>query len=205
MANDPTIVFDLGGVLIDWNPRHLYRKMLTDEAAIELFLSEVCSPAWNLGMDAGRPFAEGVAELVRSHPDQRELIEAYFERWLEMVGGPIPQTVALLEALHARATPLYGLSNWSAETFRLVRDDPAYAFLDRFRHIVVSGEIGMVKPDRAIYDHLLEIVGRPAASCLFIDDNLANIEAARALGFSTHHFTDAGRLHDVLAGQGLLG
>jgi 2-haloacid dehalogenase len=205
MANDLTIVFDLGGVLIDWNPRHLYRKMLTDETAIERFLEEVCSPAWNLAMDAGRPFAEGVADLARTHPEKRELIEAYHERWIEMVGGPIAETVALLEALDARGLPLYALSNWSAETFLLVRHVPAYAFLDRFRHIVVSGEIGMVKPDRAIYDHLLGIVGRPAASCLFIDDNAANIEAARALGFHTHRFVDAQGLRAALVEQGLLG
>ena len=113
--------------------------------------------------------------------------------------------MTLLEALDARGLPLYGLSNWSVETFALVRHAPDYAFLDRFRHIVVSGEVGMVKPDRAIYDHLLGIVGRPAGSCLFIDDNALNIEAARALGFRTHHFAGAEGLRAALAEQGLLG
>ena len=136
------VIFDLGGVLIDWNPRYLYRQLFAgDEAGMERFLAEICSPEWNHALDAGRPYAQGVAELVRRHPQERERIEAYRERWLEMVAGPIAPTVALLERLDEAGVPLWALTNWSAETFALVRPDPAYAFLDRFRRIFVSGEL----------------------------------------------------------------
>ena len=137
---------------------------------MERFLAEVCTPDWNLSLDAGRPFAEAVAELAARHPAQRARIEAYHARWLEMVAGPIAPTVAMLEELDARGVPLWALTNWSAETFALVRDDPTYAFLDRFRAIFVSGELRLVKPDPAIFRHALDAIGAPAGACLFIDD-----------------------------------
>lgn len=199
------VVFDLGGVLIDWDPRHLYRKLFAGgEARMEAFLADICSPAWNLGLDAGRPFADGVAELVARHPHERELIEAYHRRWIEMVAGPLHDTVAILDELAERGVPLYALSNWSAETFPLVRLDPAYAFLDRFERIVVSGELGLVKPDPAIYRHLLETIDRPAERCLFIDDNPENVAAATRLGLRAHRFTGPAPLRRELATFGLL-
>lgn len=199
------VLFDLGGVLIDWDPRRLYRKLIDDEAAMEAFLATVCTPAWNLELDRGRPFAEAVGELVAAHPEKRPLIEAYQQRWLEMVGGPIEGTVALLEALAARETPLRALTNWSAETFALVHPDPAYAFLERFAHIYVSGELRMIKPDDDIFEHVLEDTGLAAASVLFIDDSAANIRTADRLGFVTHRFAGAAGLERHLRDLQLLG
>jgi 2-haloacid dehalogenase len=201
----PAVVFDLGGVLIDWDPRHLYRKLFTDEAAMEQFLAEVCTSAWNLQMDRGRPFAEAVLELSGRHPDHAPMIAAYHDRWLEMVTGPIRGSVAILEELAARDTRLLALSNWSTETFALVRDDPVYDFLDRFETIFVSGELRLVKPEPEIFRHLLEVTGLAAEACLFIDDNAANVAAAAELGIRTHHFTSPDGLRRDLAAQGLLG
>jgi 2-haloacid dehalogenase len=205
-ATRPTqVIFDLGGVLIDWNPRYLYRGMFAgDEAGMERFLAEVCSPEWNLMLDAGRSFAEAVAELGERHPPERERIVAYHQRWLEMVAGPIPGTVAVLEELAAAGVPLWALSNWSAETFALVRDDPNYAFLRHFRTIFVSGELGLVKPDPAIYRHALAAIGSPATDCLFIDDAPKNVAAAAALGIHAHLFTRAELLRAELAALSLL-
>lgn len=206
MAGEPlNVIFDLGGVLIDWDPRHLYRAMFDgDEAAMERFLAEICTPDWNLSFDAGRPWAEGIAELVERHPHERERIEAYRARWIEMIGGPIPGTVELLARLDAAGVPLYALTNWSVETFALVRPDPAYAFLDRFRTIFVSGELGMVKPDPAIFRHALEAIGAPPERCLFIDDSAKNVAAAAGLGLLAHRFTGPAALHAELLRLGLL-
>lgn len=199
-----TVIFDLGGVLIDWDPRYLYRSLFADEAAMERFLSEICSPEWNLSLDSGRSFAEAVAELSGRHPHERARIQAYHERWIEMIAGPIPETVAVLEELHAREVPLWALTNWSAETFRLVRHDPAYGFLNRFRQIFVSGELRMVKPDPAIYRHVLTEIGARPQSCLFIDDSPKNVMAALALGLHGHRFVEASALRTELARAGLL-
>ena len=207
MAAGPlNVIFDLGGVLIDWNPRHLYRQMFKDnEAAMERFLAEVCTGEWNLSLDAGKPFAEGNAELVAIHPHERERIEAWHGRWIEMVAGPIAGTVAILEELAAKETPLHALTNWSTETFALVRPDPVYAFLDRFRTIFVSGELRLIKPDPAIFRHVLEAIDAPAERCLFIDDSAKNVAAAAALNMRTHHFTTPENLRRELAQLGLVG
>ena len=198
------VIFDLGGVLIDWNPRYLYRGMFADEAAMERFLTEVCSPEWNLSLDAGRSLASAVAELGERHPHERERIAAYRERWLEMIAGPIPATVAVLEELDAAGVPLWALTNWSAETFALVRHDAAYGFLDRFRAIFVSGELRLIKPDPAFYRHALAAIGAPAGRCLFIDDSEKNVAAAKALGLHGHLFAGAAPLRAELAALGLL-
>ena len=199
------VIFDLGGVLIDWNPRYLYRQMFPgDEPGMERFLTEVCSPDWNLALDAGRPFADAVAELAARHPSERSRIEAYHHRWIEMIVGPIAETVAILDELDVGGVPLWALTNWSAETFALVRHDPAYAFLDRFRTIFVSGELRMVKPDPAFYRHALAAIGAAAPDCLFIDDSPKNVAAAEALGLHAHRFVDADRLRNELVDLGLL-
>ncbi len=198
------VIFDLGGVLIDWNPRYLYRKLFHDDTAMEQFLADVCTPEWNLTLDAGRPFAEAVAELGAQHPHERERIEAYHQRWLEMVAGPIEPTVRILEELDMRGVPLWALTNWSAETFALVRFDRTYSFLDRFREIFVSGDLRMIKPDPAIFRHTVEAIGVSAANCLFIDDSAKNVAAAAAGGLLTHHFTAPGRLRIDLQRLGLL-
>ena len=200
-----TVIFDLGGVLIDWDPRHLYRKLfVADEPGMERFLAEVTTAAWNLQLDAGKPFAEGVAELIAQHPHERERIEAYHARWLEMIGGPIHGTVAILEELAAHGVPLYAITNWSAETFALVRREPAYAFLDLFREIFVSGELRMVKPAPEIFRHALARIGREAPRCLFVDDVEKNVVAAAALGFAVHRFTTPENLAADLRARGLL-
>ena len=183
-----TVVFDLGGVLIDWNPRHLYRKLFAgDEAAMEAFLAAVVDNVWNARQDAGRPFAEAVAEATARHPRHATLIEAYDTRWDEMLGGAIEASVALLDALRRRGVALYALTNWSKDKFPVAR--ARFAFLDWFAGIVVSGEEGVAKPDAAIFHRLLERYGLEPRTTLFIDDTAINVDAARGLGFQAHHFT----------------
>jgi 2-haloacid dehalogenase len=202
-GREQVLVFDLGGVLIDWNPRHLYRKLFDgDEAAMERFLAEVCTGAWNECQDAGRPFAEAVAELVLHHPEQRALIEAYHLRWPEMVAGPIDETVELLAELREAGYELHALTNWSAETFALTR--PRFAFLEWFESILVSADVRLIKPDPRIFRLLLERIGREAEACIYIDDSQKNVAAADALGFDALHFKGAAALRADLAGRGLL-
>jgi 2-haloacid dehalogenase len=197
------VVFDLGGVLIDWNPRYLYRTLFGgDTAAMEHFLTHVCSPAWNHQQDAGRSFAEGCAELVREFPDARPLIEAWRERFDETLGGPIAGTVEILSALRERGVPLYALSNWWAETFPIAR--ARFDFLGWFDGIVISGEFGAAKPDPRIFAHLLETYGLPADATVFIDDVPANVAAAAAAGMQPILFTDPAALRVSLRGLGLL-
>lgn len=197
-----TVVFDLGGVLIDWNPRYLYRKLIADETEVERFLTDVCSHDWNVAQDAGRKIADAVAEASARHPDKIDLIRAYYERFGEMMAGPIHGTVTVLEELHAKGTPLYALTNWSAETFPIGRR--RFGFLSLFRHITVSGELGLAKPDPAIYRHVLAAAGKDARQCVFIDDSPRNVEAARAIGFNTIRFTSAEALRRGLEDMEIL-
>ncbi len=203
MKPPPThVVFDLGGVLIDWDPRHLYRDLITDEAEREHFLTEVCGPEWNVQQDAGRTIAEANADAIARHPDKRELIEAYYGRFDSMMKGAIDGTVALLEALDARGTPLYALTNWSAETFH--HGERRFAFLERFDGILVSGREGLRKPDPAIFHLLCERFSLEPAACLFIDDSARNVESADGLGFHAHHFRTPQDLRVALVAHGLL-
>ena len=196
------VVFDLGGVLIDWNPRHLYRELFEDAGEMEDFLATVCNSAWNRRQDAGRPVAEANAELKARHPDKAALIEAYYGRWPEMLKGAIDGTVAILAELKDQGTPLYALTNWSAETFPHARS--RFGFLDWFRAIVVSGDVGLIKPDADIYELLLASHRLTAAHTVFIDDDPENVEAARALGFHGIRFTEPESLRAALAELGLL-
>jgi 2-haloacid dehalogenase len=198
----PVIVFDLGGVLIDWDPRHLYRKLFDQEAAMERFLDQVCHGAWNLEQDRGRSFADAIEEAVLRHPDQRALIEAYHLRWEEMLAGAIEDTVAILEELRGAGCELHALTNWSAETFPVAR--ARFAFLDHFATILVSGEERLIKPDPRIFALLLERIGHPAQACVFIDDNAHNIAAAAALGLDAIRFEDPPQLRLELVRRGLL-
>jgi 2-haloacid dehalogenase len=196
------VIFDIGGVLIDWNPRYLYRALFDgDEAAMEHFLAHVCSHDWNLTQDAGRPFAEGVAELAARFPEQAELIAAYDTRWEDMVKGAIDGTVVILRELEARGTPLYCLTNFSTEKLPLCLN--RFDFFDAFDGIVVSGEIGMVKPDRGIYDHLVETYELTPSQCLFIDDNQANVAGAREAGWQAVRYVSPDQLRRDLANTGL--
>lgn len=205
MADAPppdTVVFDLGGVLIDWNPRHLYRKLFEREDAMEEFLAEVCTGAWNVEQDRGRPFAEATALLVERHPHHRAMIEAYFGRWTEMLNGPIHGSVAVLDELHDRGVPLFALTNWSAETWPLAQ--PLFPFLERFRGILVSGQVRLIKPDPAIFRRLAEQFALTPERSVFIDDSPANARAAADCGFHAHHFRGPETLRRFLVDSGLL-
>ena len=196
------VIFDLGGVLVDWDPRNLYRKFFDDERAMEDFLAHVCSPAWNEQQDAGRSLAAGTAELAALHPEHAPLIEAYYRRWPEMLAGAIEDSVAVLGALRERGVPLYALTNWSAETFPHAR--ARYDFLAWFDGVVVSGEEGLKKPDPRFFRLLFERYRLTPAGSLFVDDNARNVEAARALGMDALHFTSPERLRRELGARGLL-
>jgi 2-haloacid dehalogenase len=197
------VVFDLGGVLIDWNPRHLYRKLIADEAERERFLTEICSPAWNLEQDRGRSWADGCALLRERYPRHGDLIDAFYLRWRETLAGPIPGSVEVLRELKARGVRLFALTNWSHETFPIARE--LYDFLGWFEAIMVSGEEKLVKPDPRIYQRLIERCELDPASLVFIDDNAANAAAAAQLGMHSMHFTTASALREELTTLGLLG
>jgi len=201
MTQRPVIIFDLGAVLIDWNPRYLYRKLFDDEAAMERFLSEICTPEWNAEQDRGRSWADAVALLSAEHPDQAALIQAYWDRWEEMMVGSIDGTVAILELLKSEGYELHALTNWSAETFPLAR--ARFAFLERFESILVSGDEGMKKPDTKIFQLLLERIKHRAERCVFIDDSAKNIEAAAGLGFDAILFKSPDLLRSALAARGI--
>lgn len=196
-------VFDLGGVLIDWNPRYLYRKLFDgDEQAMEHFLANVCTASWNDQQDAGRSFAEGCALLRKMHTDKADLIDAWIERYGEMLGGEIPGTVEILEELRSAGTPLYALSNWSTETFPIAEE--RFAFLKWFRGVLLSGEVRLTKPDRRIFEVFCETFAIDPARAIYIDDRRDNVEAATALGMHGVVFTDSASLRAELARVGLI-
>jgi 2-haloacid dehalogenase len=197
------VVFDLGGVLIDWDPRHLYRKLFGgDEAAMEHFLATVCTHEWNRCQDAGRSFAEGARLLKAEHPDKAELIDAYGNRFDEMLAGPISGSVEILAELRDRGIPLYGLTNWSAESYPTALE--RFAFLRWFRGILVSGEVQVIKPDPRIFALLIEGFAIEPQRAVYIDDVEANVAAARPFGIHGIHFTTPAHLRQELAGLGLL-
>ena len=195
-----TVVFDLGGVLIDWDPRRAYRRMGGTEAEIDHFLTHVATSEWNHQFDAGRPFAEGIAERSAEHPEHADWIEAWWSRWPDMLVGPIEGTVDLLAELREAGTPLYALTNWSAETFPIARE--RFDFLGWFDGLVVSGEVGVAKPDPAIYRRLANDFGLTPSASVFIDDQPRNVEAAREAGFDALQFLDAETLRADLASLG---
>jgi 2-haloacid dehalogenase len=197
-----TAVFDLGAVLIDWNPRYVFRSMFADEAAMEHFLATVTTPEWNAEQDRGRTLAEATAILVAQHPEHTDLIEAYYGRWDEMVGEPIAGTVELVKQLKATGIRLVALTNWSAETFPRVRH--RLGFLDHFEAVLVSGTVGLIKPDPAIYLLLIERHAVDVRHSMFIDDSIRNVEAAAALGFDAVHFRSPGQLAEELRRRGLI-
>jgi 2-haloacid dehalogenase len=182
-----TIVFDLGGVLIDWNPEYLYRKIYSDPAERAHFLENICTQEWNEQQDAGRPIQEAMEILIGQHPSYEEEIRAYYGRWSEMLGGAIEETVVILKHfIESKAHRVYALTNWSAETFPFARE--RFEFLGWFEGVVVSGEEKMKKPDPAIYRLLQQRFRIQPEHTLFIDDSRPNVEAASALGFQTIHF-----------------
>jgi 2-haloacid dehalogenase len=202
-ASRSVVVFDLGGVLIDWNPRHLYRKLFAgDEAAMEDFLATVCTPEWNRCQDAGRSFVDGARLLKVQYPEKAELIDAYGARFDEMLAGPIAGSVDILAELRDRGTPLYGLTNWSAETFAPARE--RFAFLSWFRGILVSGEVKIIKPDPRMFELLIERFAIDPYHTVYIDDAEVNTAAARPFGIHAIHFTTPAALREELVELELL-
>jgi 2-haloacid dehalogenase len=184
------VIFDFGNVLVGWDPENLYRRLIPDAAERRAFLAHVCSPAWNLEQDRGRPWAEAIALLSAEHPQHETLIRAFYEHWDEMVSGLIPEGHDILNRVVEAGIPAYGLTNWSAETFEPRRAQ--WPHLKHFKYIAVSGHLRMVKPDPEIYHHLLEKIDLPPEQCVFIDDSKRNIEAADALGIKTVLFRNDG-------------
>jgi 2-haloacid dehalogenase len=197
------VVFDVGHVLYDWDPRFLYEKMVPDAGRLDWLLSHVITRTWHFQHDAGRPFAETCAELCAQFPAERALIEAYGPRWLETIPGPIPGSHALVEELDARGVPLYAITNFSAEFWAMFR--PTAPIFDRFRDIIVSGAERLVKPDSAIYQLARRRFGLGDGEALFIDDSPANVAAAIAAGWTAHRFTDAASARAALVAAGMLG
>jgi 2-haloacid dehalogenase len=196
------VIFDIGNVLVHWDPRALYRKIFASEDEVEWFIANVCNSDWNLEQDRGRSFAEAVREATARFPEHADAIAAYDLRWHETVPGPIDGTVGILEELRQRGTPLYAITNFNQDKFRETVE--RFAFLRTFRDIVVSGDERLLKPDPAIYRVLLERNGIDAAACVFIDDSEKNVRGAEAVGMKAIHFTTPQALRADLAGMGLL-
>jgi 2-haloacid dehalogenase len=197
----PTAVFDVGNVLIRWDPFRVYREMIADEAERHWFLQNVCTAAWNLEQDRGRSWEEGVALLVASHPEWEAQIRAYDQRWHEAVPGLIEDSVAVLENLKARGDKVYAITNFSREKWAecLIR----FPFLQSFDGVVVSAHERVIKPDPAIYRILFERYALTPQDCIFIDDSAKNIETARSLGMQGIHFVEPIDLRMALAACGL--
>ena len=190
------VVFDLGGVLIDWSPYHLYRKLFDSDAEIASFLAEVDLYNWLRGVDADKPFQQGVAELSARLPQHAELIEAYWHRWAETLNGALEDSLAVVSELKAAGMPLYVISNWSSETWHHATE--RFAFLDWFDGLVISGLEGVAKPDPEIFRLACDRFTLMPEHTVFIDDRAENVESARAIGFHGVHFTDAAALRPQL-------
>ncbi len=192
-----TIIFDLGGVLIDWNPRYLYRTIFDTEADVEGFIRDVVTMDWNEEQDGGRSIQEANNILIAKFPQWESEIKAYYSRWEEMLGGPIQETVDILSQIKSQGKyRLLALTNWSAETFPIALD--RYDFLSWFEGILVSGIEHLKKPDPKIYQLLIDRYNCNPAHCIFIDDNQRNVHAAIAEGIDTHHFVNAQLLKTYL-------
>lgn len=185
------IIFDFGGVLLDWNPHYLYDPYFGSSARAELFLTHICTYEWNQQHDLGKPIAEGTAELVAEFPEWRTEIEMYYGQFTKMIGGQVPGMYNLLQTLKDKGYRLYGLSNWSVETFAMVSDDPIFQFIE---NRVISGAIGIMKPDPRIFIHAISQFGVNPAETAFVDDNAINVQAATQQGLQGILFTTAEEL-----------
>jgi 2-haloacid dehalogenase len=198
-----TIIFDLGGVLIDWNPRYLYRKIFKDEEQISWFLANICTSDWNDEQDAGRSFEEATRELITKHPEWEEPIAAWYGRWQETISGPIHETVEILQKIkQSNNFRLYALTNWSAQTFPWALDN--FEFLHWFEGIVVSGTEKTRKPFPDFYQILFNRYKVNPANAIFIDDNIKNVEGARHVGLTPIHFQNPAQLRTHLAEMGIV-
>ena len=198
MQTIDTIIFDLGGVLIDWNPKYLFRDVFNgDEEKVDWFLNTICTSEWNEAHDAGRPLKEGTALLVDQFPEYESWIRMYYDRWPEMLGGAIADTVAILNRIkQLDAYRLYALTNWSAETFPVALK--RYGFLGYFDGIVVSGEEKTRKPFKKIYGITIKRYDLNPEKTIFIDDNINNVEVASTFGIHGIHFRNAKQLSTAL-------
>lgn len=201
MRNITSVVFDIGGVLIDWNPRHLFRKVFESDEEMEWFLSNICTYEWNVQQDGGKLFSVATAELSAKYPEYSDKIAMYYGRWTEMLGGEIKGTVGIFHELKSKGMPLYALSNWSHEAFPVAYE--RYGFMKQFDGLVVSGYEKLLKPDHAIYRVLMERYGINPAESVYIDDNRPNAEAAGELGFHAIHFLSPDQLREELRVLGL--
>jgi len=203
MKNIKTIIFDLGGVLIDWNPDYMYRKLISDENKRKWFLNTICTSDWNEQQDGGRLIQEANTELLQAYPDYKEWIIAYYERWEEMLNGPIHGTVEIFKEIREnKKHNIYALTNWSAETFPKALQ--IFDFLHWFDGRVVSGEEMTRKPFRDIYEIILSRFNLEPETTLFIDDNLKNIIAAKELGIHCIHFQSPEKLREELLKEKVL-
>jgi 2-haloacid dehalogenase len=197
-----TIIFDLGGVLIDWNPRYLYRKILKDEDQVSWFLENICTSEWNDEQDAGRSFEEATQQLIKKHPEWKEPITAWYSRWQETINGSIEKTVDILRVIkESKKYRLYALTNWSAQTFPWALDN--FEFLHWFEGIVVSGDEKTRKPFPEFYQILFDRYKVNPTSTLFIDDNIKNIHGGNQVGLKTIHFQSPEQLARELANFGV--
>ncbi|MDP3544628.1 MAG: HAD family phosphatase [Phreatobacter sp.] len=196
----PVPVFDIGQVLLQWQPRASLQRHFEDDEAIDAFMTEVGFMDWHTRQDAGRPVTEAVEEHAARFPHHAAVFAAFYDDWLRSVPGEVPGTRAIFEGLAARG-PVYGISNFSRELFD--RTVPAYPFLGAFAGLVLSGDVGINKPDPRIYAILCERHGLDPAACVFIDDSERNVQVARAYGMAAVHFTDAASLSASLRDRGL--
>ncbi len=201
MSKIKTVVFDIGGVLIDWNPRHLFRKVFDNEQEMEWFLANVCTYEWNLQQDGGKLFSVATAELQEKYPEYSDKIGLYYGRWEEMLDGEIKGTVEIFRRLKSAGIPLYALSNWSHEAFPVAYEK--YDFMKDFDGLVVSGYEKLLKPDHAIYRVLMQRYGVNPEEAVYIDDNKPNADAAAELGFHAVHFSSPEQLRTELRSLGL--
>ena len=198
-----TVVFDLGGVLIDWNPEYVFRQVFDDEKEMRYFFDHICTHEWNVKQDAGRPLEEATEWLVARHPEYEPQIRDYYGRWEEMLGGPIQETVEILERLKKQQSHrIYALTNWSHETFPVALE--RYDFLQRFEGILVSGQEKLAKPDARIYELLLDRYDIQPQKALFIDDSAKNVEGAQAVGMNAIQFHSSQQLREALIEWGIL-
>lgn len=196
------VTFDLGAVLIDWDPRYLYKEVFDDPEEMEFFLKNVCSPSWNAEQDSGRTWKEAVGLLQKEHPRYHREIALYTERWTEMLGGEITETVDILRRIKETGIPTYALTNWSRETFPVARE--MYEFLSWFDGILVSGEEGVRKPSPAIFELFLERFGLESENTFFVDDIEANVKTARSLGFQAFLYETPQKLEQDLKNLDIL-
>lgn len=201
MRKISNVVFDLGGVLIDWNPRYLFRKVFTNQEEMEWFLANICTYEWNMQQDAGKLFSVATRELQEKFPEYSDKIALYYGRWEEMLGGEIKGTVEIFRRLKSAGMPLYALTNWSHEAFPVAYN--RYGFMKEFDGLVVSGYEKLLKPDHAIYRVLMKRYNINPADSVYIDDNKPNADAAAELGFNAIHFQSPEQLRVELTRLGL--